>query len=202
MKNSQFILILILFINAISCNKSYQSFSVEKKTAITNKLIFDNYDVAFMKQHHIRFFIDSILVWRPKLFQIGTSPVIRFDPPPDLAADTYPYDSLYLLIPDQYKEIFTYRPSSLDDQRIAIDTINIKFFSPLLPSQKRNIYFIHEYSIAYENWGKGYFHKGSAQIFFVFEKRGKKFIILDKIIRDEQGHGNAIKEAGTKSINE
>lgn len=184
MNNNKIFTLLLLVIVVLGCSKNYYNkLSDHRKEKIVNELITDVLEerAAVYEKHKAMpsfHYIDSTLKFRPYLNLFGKrySFPIKFTLPPEISTDldTSKWGVLKFTLAEELKEKFAIRPSSIDSARIEIDTVNVIYMSPLIPTAQKDTYFLHEYIVYNENYGNDYYRKFIAQNFYVYVIKRKR----------------------------
>lgn len=198
--------LLLIGVMIISCAKNYyQSLSGNRKTLITSELITEilsTREESHLFGGEVRFYVDTTLKFRPylNLFRRKDNYPIKFTPPLDLSikVNTSRWDVLKFTLPEELKGHFAIRPSFIDSARIEIDTVNVIYMSPLLPTGQKSIYYIHEYVVFNQYLGEGYFRKCVTQNFYFYGVNKKKMEKLKVVKGEIWDFGSGLKEPGSK----
>lgn len=142
MKKTVFLTLAPLLL--LGCQIAQRPLSIKKQQMICHELLFKGWtkeQVEKMQQQNHWSYVDSIMAYRPELiingYRIGKEDV----PPPNLR-NPLCTPKIPIIIPDSLKGIYRYYHKGMD---VKNDSLQYCWMSPLLPSDKKNIYYRQRY---------------------------------------------------------
>lgn len=135
--NSNYLIIILLLVASL-CSCSGSIYKSARHSELTHQALFVNVKIKNLENVYYKVYWSPVLKYRPIIFP-NNNELTQQKMKPELMLDNYPTKEYALIIPDSLKGVYQYYT---DDLNIKADSVFAVFVSPLLPTEKKEVYII------------------------------------------------------------